>query len=397
MGGTAVGPRWFGVAAAVALVSLFSAPVANATSPGQNGAIAFETPPLGQVSSVSPTGMGIRSNDQVGLSRSMKFFGSGSQVVYVHNSSELWIANFPGWKNPREILSSSAGWGCCAIRSVVPSADGKQFYFSAGLGDEPTESLWKYSLQDRSLTKLGSWSTLGLTPAISPDGSTLAVVISSGGPNTILLMQTDGTHQRMLETPFQAAYDPSFSPDGKRIVFSDYSGEFYPKLGIKSIDSDDPPVAIDTGINLSASRPIFSPDGKQVAFMGEGESLLPNVYAIRLADEKVTRLTTANVEQMPTDWQRKSPFQVGTWNSRTRSFSVRTYAPAKIRVSGPKLRAMFVSSSGDQTRKVRLGLVPKARAELRRRGKLKLKIRVVVKYPGESWTGKVLQRTALFE
>lgn len=62
--------------------------------------------------------------------------------------------------------------------------------------------------------------TLNFAPALSPDGSTIAFVSSTGGVNQIYLMNADGTNPRPLLDSQASDTEPAWSPDGQLIAFA---------------------------------------------------------------------------------------------------------------------------------------------------------------------------------
>jgi len=111
----------------------------------------------------------------------------------------------------------------------------------------------------------------GIEAAISPDGKRIVMSMSlDAGPPDLYTVKLSGLSKkpaRVLETPV-AEHSPSWSPDGRRIVFSAAPGPgMPPQLYLIDIDARKPsPQPVVTGF-ASASDPAWSPDGRWIAFV----------------------------------------------------------------------------------------------------------------------------------
>jgi TolB protein len=124
------------------------------------------------------------------------------------------------------------------------------------------------------------------SPAISPDGQTIAFLSTRTGEFHIFLMNSDGSNLRQLTTVYAGTSPPRFSPDGTKIVYS--------PVGIATIDLDGTNYQQITGLPTD-SNPSFSPDGTKIVFERKIDDLDFN-YEIFLADAdgmNATRLTFA--------------------------------------------------------------------------------------------------------
>lgn len=114
-------------------------------------------------------------------------------------------------------------------------------------------------------------------PSVSPDRQTIAFTTYRYGGWKIAVADIDGLNVRRLTMDPQYAYDASWSPDGKRLVYRrivNHGGAYFRGNGdIFVIDADGT-----NNRNLSnddtehARNPSFSPDGRHViydAFVGE--------------------------------------------------------------------------------------------------------------------------------
>jgi TolB protein len=115
---------------------------------------------------------------------------------------------------------------------------------------------------------------LAYEPSWSPDSKRIAFAASQveDRDNSIYVINTDGTNLRLL---VEHADFPSWSPDGERIAFSsDRTGDH--EIYVIDVDGGDP-------IRLAEHPaddmiPVWSPDGDEIAFLSsrEGKTITPN-------------------------------------------------------------------------------------------------------------------------
>ena len=165
----------------------------------------------------------------------------------------------------------------------------------------PTRQIWRVKPDASGLEQLTSLGE-NFHPSFSPDGR--KIVFSSsrdGGYGHLYVMNADGGNQRGLTNSNASDYNPDWSPDGTRIVFvSDESGsrdlwrvnpdgaDRYPYAGF--VDSQE-------------AFPRWSPDGKYVAFLSD--KFTPgtyNVWVINTTSGVYTQITFPGVQLQPLAW-----------------------------------------------------------------------------------------------
>ena len=174
------------------------------------------------------------------------------------------------------------------------SADGKKILFTRG--DVMSNiDIYTMDADGSNVTRLTEHPERDQRGAFSPDGKTVAFVSQRDGDVAIWLIDADGSNPRKLVQ----GREPSFSPDGRRIVFT--SSAFHDNDEIYLIDLDGSNM-----VRLTDNRRKFdwfaswSPTGDRLAFNSEafgGQELM----LIRPNGEALTRISIAEktYEQEP--------------------------------------------------------------------------------------------------
>ena len=107
-----------------------------------------------------------------------------------------------------------------------------------------------------------------ISPAVSPDGSKVAMILSKDGWTDLYVCNADGTGLKRLTKSPQDESSPCWSPDGRWICYASKDRE---RRALSKISP--------AGASRSASRPAgmpsptepdWSPDGKWIAFTSQG-------------------------------------------------------------------------------------------------------------------------------
>jgi TolB protein len=208
---------------------------------------------------------------------------------------------------------SSAASASPSERSPSPSAAGSPIDIASLTGrivfSDDTNDIWSMKADGTHVRRLTSAPALEFDPTWSPDGRRIAYRHQSGDDRTteIYAMDADGTHRLRLTRNDVADWGPDWSPDGRRIVWNS-------SVGTGGFGFFGYVIAPDgTGLRRITRHyieyPAWSPDGSRIAFMAQeagavGNNPNYNIFVMDADGSHVRRLTTMEGED---GWPAWSP------------------------------------------------------------------------------------------
>ncbi len=120
----------------------------------------------------------------------------------------------------------------------------------------------------------------------------------------IFTMNEDGTELKQLTFNDEGSYDPSWSPDGQRIVFNSSKQSTSLGLTLFTMDSDGSNAKILKdlgGIALYGDNPDWSPDGTRIAFYAYS-GFNTDIYVYNFETDTVLALTDTPVNEYQPSW-----------------------------------------------------------------------------------------------
>ncbi|NPA93537.1 MAG: hypothetical protein GXO56_07645 [Chloroflexi bacterium] len=159
------------------------------------------------------------------------------------------------------------------------------------LQDGLYSQLFAYNPQGLPLTRLTADATDHITPALSPDGQTLAYAARTAqGWDLFLLSLQDG---QATPITHDAAYDaaPSWSPDGLWLAYEHYENQNL-DIFIRDRNGEQAPIRL-TMHPAADYAPAWAPQGRLVAFVSTREGT-PQIFIANLdkpENERFTRLS----------------------------------------------------------------------------------------------------------
>ena len=156
--------------------------------------------------------------------------------------------------------------------SIAPNGDLISWGFAVA-NDRTRGRLLRFSLGIYS-TSEHKWRTYGdfdllTATSFSPDGSTVAFTAEARGSDNreLSILELETGKIRLIK--YLAAVQPSWSPDGKKLVVNIQRGEKPSILGVIDIDSGNMNVIAEAG-----GSPAWSPSGDWIAYLSNSEKCM---------------------------------------------------------------------------------------------------------------------------
>ncbi len=173
-----------------------------------------------------------------------------------------------------------------------------EFVLSSSIDGTP--NIYIYNLKRSRRRRVTSLKGIAVSPAVSPDGRTIAFVSDRGG--TPQIYTTDKIGYNMTRITYSGSYNtsPTWSPKGDRLAFS---GRFEGKNQIFIVRPDGSGLQMltDTGNN---ENPSFSPDGRFIAFTSDRDGR-KGIYLMRANGEAQKRITPWSIDASGPGWSPK--------------------------------------------------------------------------------------------
>lgn len=143
----------------------------------------------------------------------------------------------------------------------------------------------------------------------SPDGEWLAVNVLNVGPtkpknaSAIYVLRPDGSELQQI-TPLRLnAGNPDWSPNGNRIVFnSSYEGQHEAEIYTVRPDGSHRRRILGQPEDQFAFEPVFSPNGRRIAYTKTSRRGLPHIWTMRANGADRRQLTHGEVVDLRPDW-----------------------------------------------------------------------------------------------
>jgi Tol biopolymer transport system component len=159
-------------------------------------------------------------------------------------------------------------------RALAPRFSGSSLFYLSSLGTG--DGLWR--LRDGQATEIwkGADGALRETPAVSPDGGRVAIVLRRNGKLQLHVLSSDGAELQPIAEGIVVQGSSCWSPDGRWIVTggSDAAGPGLFKIPLEG-------GSLVRLVSGPALNPIWSPDGSLIVYAGTNVRTFAPLLAVR--------------------------------------------------------------------------------------------------------------------
>jgi len=160
------------------------------------------------------------------------------------------------------------------VRALAPRFSGSSLFYLSSLGTG--DGLWR--LRDGKVTEIwkGADGALLETPAVSPDGGRVAIVLRRSGKHQLHVLSSDGAELQPIAEGMVPQGSSCWSPDGRWIATggSDATGPGLFKIPLEG-------GALVRLVSGPALNPVWSPDGSLIVYAGTNVRTFAPLLAVR--------------------------------------------------------------------------------------------------------------------
>lgn len=163
------------------------------------------------------------------------------------------------------LFAFATAFGLSAGTAVADTTDGRIVFQGC---DNTTCQIYTVNPDGTALRQVTHGAAFKFQPDWSPNGRRIVFAQDSGSGPAIWIARADGSHARRLTHPLPGFFDqwPHFTPDGRRVLFTDFNADV--DGGISSIRPDGTGLRVITpNSGESYNDAVLSPDGRRLAFM----------------------------------------------------------------------------------------------------------------------------------
>jgi Tol biopolymer transport system component len=163
------------------------------------------------------------------------------------------------------LLALAAAFGLSAGTAAAQTTDGRIVFQGC---DATTCQIYTVNPDGTALRQITHGAAARFQPDWSPNGRRIVFAQDSGSGATIWIARADGSNARQLTHPLPGFFDqwPHFTPDGRRVLFTNFTPDT--DGGISSIRTDGTHLRVITpNSGASYNDAVLSPNGRRLAFM----------------------------------------------------------------------------------------------------------------------------------
>lgn len=182
--------------------------------------------------------------------------------VQTGQNDEIFVSDFDGF-NPQQVTRDNS---IVAAPCWVPGH--LALYYTSYKLNHP--DIFYQNLSSGSRRIFARYGGSNMSPAVSPDGSKVAMILSKDGWTDLYVCDADGSNLKRLTKSPQDESSPCWSPDGQWIC---YASKEHERRSLSKISvSGGVPHRLPTNLVGNPTEPDWSPDGNWIAFTSQSRN-----------------------------------------------------------------------------------------------------------------------------